>query len=131
MSQGGPASTDDVTKSVDILDSEVLAIEKVMERIHERAKSSDLGSANDFAREIRERFAEVGFVVKVSWYYTSVQDVVMPEVTIVGRTDSKPFDRDQMVHEVTNDILELGEGGVIHTSKDAEMMRRIEEGHKH
>jgi hypothetical protein len=54
----------------------------------------------------------------------------MPEVTITDRCERKPFDHDQMVHEVTHNILGLpGQEGVIKTNTPG--MSRLIQGRKH
>ena len=112
----GMPGYDDMTKGIDVLDSEIIDIQQTLERLTERARVSR--RYDDFDREIKERFAEIGFVVDVLWYETNLADTKMPEVVIKGRTEAKVFDRDRMTHEVTNDLLGLGEGGVIKTDKD-------------
>lgn len=107
---------DDMTKTIDILDSEVLQIEKVINILKERSRTRR--NYDDFQREIKERFAEIGFVVDVAWYETNQADVKMPEIVIKGRTEAKAFDRERMTAEVTGDVLGFGEGGVIATDKE-------------
>jgi hypothetical protein len=131
----GLADADDFTKTLDILDSEAIVIGDIWEALQEKARGRSLNYA-DFDREIKERYAEAGFVVDVVWYHTNVESVKMPEIVFKARTERKEFDRDQMVHEVTNDILGTGQGGVIKTDKA--MMKALEEGsygggpkHKH
>lgn len=109
-------AADDLTKGIDILDSEVLQIEKVLNLL--KTRSALPRNYEDFSREIKERFQDIGFVVDVVWYHTNVDGVKMPEIVIKARTERKVFDRDQMVHEVTSDILGFGEGGVIKTDKE-------------
>jgi len=120
----------------DIADSEVLEIERVLVALTERARDKQR-NFEDFEREIRERFEDIGFVVRVSWYefgregqVGAVPGAAMPEVTIVDRCERKPFDHDRQVHEVTRNILGLpGQEGVIRTNTTG--MRRLVEGHKH
>lgn len=99
------------TSILDVHDSEVLRIGRVMAVLRDRAKSKSL-NYNDFEREIKTRFAEIGFAVNVNWYEYSIggvkQDGAMPEITIMDRTPgSAEFDPDRQVHEVVNNILEL------------------------
>jgi hypothetical protein len=107
---------------LDLYDHEVEEILRLQLKLNDKAR---YGRHNfiDFEREIRERFAGIGFAVEVSWYGFSVggqpQDGAMPEVTVTGRTDGKHvFDPDRQVHEVTRDVLGLGEEGVIKTDPD-------------
>jgi hypothetical protein len=112
--QQAPAA-DDVTKGVDVLDSEVNKIHDVLQTIRKRSMSAR--NLDDFQREIKQRFEDIGFVVRVNWHDTNVEGTFIPEIVITARTERKVFDRDQMVHEVTNDILGLGDGGIISTDK--------------
>lgn len=106
---------------LDVYDHEVDQLMRIQARLTEKAR---YGRHNyiDFEREIRERYAAAGFTVEVSWYGFSVdgqpQEGAMPEVTVTGRTAPHVFDKDRQVHEVTSDILGLGEGGVIKTDRD-------------
>jgi hypothetical protein len=121
-------NSNDISKTIDVYDTEVLAIEKVLATLRERSMGSrNLQSFND---EAQTRFHEIGFLVDIKWFTTDQADVYAPVIDIVGRTEKDfVFDRDQQVHEVTNDVLELGEGGVIKTNKDA--MKALEGHHKH
>lgn len=126
------------TAAPDIADSEILEIEKVLTTLNQRARDKQRNFA-DFEREIRERFEDIGFVVTVSWYefgregqVGAVPGAAMPEVTISGRCERKPFDHDRQVHEVTHNILGLpGQEGVIKTNTGAAGMSRLVKGHKH
>jgi hypothetical protein len=108
---------------LDIYDHEVKQVLALMEALNARAASGQ-HNYNDFEREFRGRFAEIGFTVDVSWYRFSVggveQDGAMPEITITGRTDEKfRFDPDRQVHEAVSNVLELpGEDGWISTDKE-------------
>jgi hypothetical protein len=116
---------------LDLYDHEVEEILQLQARLNDKAR---YGRHNytDFEREIRERFAGIGFTVEVSWYGFSVggrpQEGAMPEVTVTGRADDKHvFDKDRQVHEVTRNILDLpGETGVIKTDPDT--LRNFREG---
>lgn len=121
---GTPAS-DDVTKTIDVYDSEIADIQRVLEAL--RARAAHRVNYDAFQREAIERFADIGFKVDVRWYETDVEGVLQPEVNIVGRTESgHVFDRDRQVHEVVNDYLGLGEGGVVKVDKG--MMKSLEQG---
>lgn len=126
------------TDVLDLYDHEVEEILQLQLRLNEKAR---YGRHNytDFEREIRERFAGIGFTVEVSWYGFAVggqkQDGAMPEVTVTGRTDQKHvFDNDRQVHEVTHNVLGLpGEdAGVIKTSPETlKNFRERNGGHGH
>lgn len=110
----------------EIYDHEIDKIHRTLEALRIKAQSPQNYQA--FQDEIKERFADLGFVVTVKWWETNVEGVLQPEIEITGRTESGfVFDRDQQTHEVTNDLLDLGTGGVI---KSSEGMAKIEQ-HKH
>lgn len=107
---------------IDIYDSEIDKIIAVQHTLQQRA-GDKMRNYGDFEREIRERFEDIGFTVDVNWFSYALNGEVqamsaMPEVTIIGRCDPKfAFDPDQMVHEVTSNVLGLpGDQGVIDTS---------------
>lgn len=121
----------------DLYDTEVEQILQVQERLNDRARHRR-HNYNDFDREIREAFAEIGFTVEVNWHEFAVggqkQDGAMPEVTVTGRTDeSRVFDKDRQVHEVTHNVLGIpGEEGVIKTDPDTlKNFREGQGGHGH
>lgn len=117
--------------SIEILDSEVLEIEKILNTLKDRAESHR-GELGNFDNEIKTRFAEIGFAVDVKWWHTNIEGVKMPEIEIIGRTIARHFDHDKMVHEVTNDVLGLGDGGVIKvTPEDMLKKKAVEQAHKH
>jgi hypothetical protein len=122
---GGFAGSDDLTKTMDVHDSEINLIHQVLTILRERAAKSH--NYDSFQAEIIDRFARIGFVVDVRWYETNQPGVLMPEINISGRTDDHfVFDRDRQTKEVTNDVLGLGEGGVLKVDKD--IMKALEEG---
>ena len=122
---GGMAGTDDLTKTMDVHDSEINMIHEILNIL--RRRSASVRNYDDFQREIIERFGQIGFVVDVRWYETDQPGVLMPEINISNRTEKGfHFDRDKQVHEVTNDILGLGEKGTIKVDK--EMMKSLEDG---
>lgn len=110
-----------VTAPIEVYDSDMVKILDIQEKLQLRAKFSGPRNYIDFEREIRERFEDIGFLVHVNWHSYAVGKVVqvgsaMPEITIIGRTDPDfVFDPDQMVHEVTSNVLDLPESdaGVI------------------
>lgn len=108
---------------LDLYDHEVKQVIELLAELNERAGAKQR-NYEEFEREIRDRFAKLGFTVDVSWYSFSVsgqpQEGAMPEVTITGRTDDKfQFDPDRQVHEAVSNVLELpGEDGWIKTDPD-------------
>lgn len=122
-----------MSQAPDILDSEILEIEKVLETLKDRVEGRSSVDRGQFDREITDRFNAIGFTVDTKWWHTNIESVKMPEITITGRTERREaFDHDKMAHEVTSDILGLGQGGVIKTTTDdTGKIRAVEEGHKH
>lgn len=111
-----PAPTGEIDSLIDItLDSEILKIEKVVEAL--ARKQGQRVFLQSFEQEILGRFEEIGFRVSVAWYEAEVNGVAnvnVPRITILERLEGE-FDPDQMVYEVTKDILDLGTEGVIKT----------------
>lgn len=122
-----------LTSRIEIHDSEINEIHKVLEILRERGSSGRISYA-DFTTEVKDRFAAIGFIVAVNWYEAGTPDgakipgMLIPEIVIKDRTEAKAFDHDQQVHEVTNDVLGLGDGGVIKTRPE-DFQRP--EGHQH
>lgn len=90
---------------IDLYDSEILAAEKVLERLHVKQRTST--NLESFRKEIVERFAEIGLKVDVKVWTTNQDGVFGFEVEITGRTEEIKWDPDRMVHEVRTDILDL------------------------
>jgi len=90
---------------IDLYDSEILAAEKVLERLHEKQRKST--NLEAFRKEIIERFAEIGLKVDVKVWTTNQDGVFGFEVEITGRTEAVNWDHDRQVHEVRTDILDL------------------------
>lgn len=101
-----------VSTLIELHDSDILRLEGVLRRLNTRLGTSV--PLEGFRKEIIERFGEAGFGVNVRVFETNVQSVYSFEIEICQRLGGA-FDPDRMVHEVTNDILGLGEGGVIKT----------------
>lgn len=120
-----------LTANCEIHDSEILEIEKVIRALNERTHNGTKKVDYDaFDREIKERFQNIGFKASVAWWHTNIDGVKMPEITITDRLSAKEFDYDRQVHEVTNDLLDLGEGGVI-KSNPADFQKPTGHGHGH
>lgn len=116
----------DLTSSINLYDSEIDTIHRIVETLRRRAEGPV--SYQAFQDEVIQRFHDAGFKVDVRWYETDQKGVLMPEIQIMDRVDPNfVWDPDRQVHEVTGDLLNLGEGGVI-SSKDAMAQGRE---HKH
>lgn len=96
---------------IEIHDSELLKIESVLKKLNERQYQSSV-NLDGFRREAIERFEQIGFQVAVRCFETDVAGVFAFDIDIVDRLAGE-FDPDRQVHEVTRDLLDLGEGGVI------------------
>lgn len=103
-------------------DSEIIRIGEVMDRLNVMRQSPM--NPEDFYQAGVDMFHKAGIVADIVFYEAAdergqlVPGVWVPEVVLKGRVDEKhEFDWDRQVHEVTNDILGLGEGGVISTKK--------------
>lgn len=102
----------DLTKSINVYDSEVNEIHRVVEALRRRAESPV--SYQAWQDEAIARFHDIGFEVDVRWWSTDVEGMLIPEINIKDRVDKNfVWDPDRQVHEVTGDLLDLGEGGVI------------------
>lgn len=120
---------------IDLYDSDIIEIEKVLLVLRDRlqAQRRNYPAAE---REIRERFAEIGFVVDVNWFRFAAggieqQDGALPEVTVMARCEPVVFDHDRQVHEVTSNILELpgqDKGEIIRTDR-GDAFRKFRQEH--
>lgn len=95
----------------DLYDSDIIKLEDVLRRLQERARSSINMEA--FRKEAVERFQDAGFKVDVKVWETNVKGVYAFDLEFVGKIDAEPFDHERMHHEVTGDLLGLGEKGTI------------------
>ena len=100
----------DVTSLIELNDADILRLEGVFRRLQSR--QGERLNIEAFRQEMCERFADVGFEVFVQAHYTNIEGVYAFDITINDRLEGQ-FDPDQMVHEVTNDLLGLGTGGII------------------
>lgn len=105
--------SNEVTTLIDLADSEILEVEQVIRQLN--AKRKTRMSMEAFRKEAIERFGLAGFGVDVKCWTTNVEGVYLFDIEIQSR-QAPPVDPDQMVHEVTNDLLGLGTKGVISTS---------------
>jgi len=133
-----------VSSEVNLYDTEILAVEKVLDKLNERRQKTSRMSYEAFGDEARNRFHEIGLVASVRWYEAGVEQpdgtlkkvegTLIPEIVIKARTDSKTFqfDHERMQHEVQSDILQLGTGGKVKlTSEDVRKILETEKGHRH
>lgn len=122
-----------LTINCEVYDSEIIQIEAALVLLNEQIQGGQRVNRGEFDRQIVERFQDLGFVAVVNWYTAAtsdgalIPDMLIPEIVIRDRIERHEFDHDKMVHEVTHDILETGDGGVI----KADMSAFQEPDHKH
>ena len=120
-----------MTSQVDLMDTEILRVEKVTQALNQR--QGKMGTNLEaFRKEIIERFADIGFKVDVKVYTTDQEGLYAFDIDITDRLAGQ-FDPDRQVHDVTNDILELGDSGVINTQQTASGLHLLHggKGHSH
>lgn len=114
----------------DLYDSDILAIEKGplawMQSQQRMAKDLD-----NFVRAAKDKFEDIGIRANIKTYDTNEDGTFAFEVEILGRTERRDFDYDRMVHQVTNNILELPDqdGGIIKT--DEAMLKAAQKSFRH
>ncbi len=107
-----------VTSLVDLYDSEILRLEKVLHQLNDKqGRRVDLEA---FRREIMERFASQGFGVEVKTYTTDQSGTYAFDVEIRERLGERSvleggqgFDHERQAWEIQHDVLDLNEGGTI------------------
>lgn len=118
-------------------DSEALELARIARILNERRTRfnfSDGHQRANFRREAKQRFEEAGFTVEViirgetDIDGNETGDYYEVELMPTGRVEKHEFDHDRMVHEVTNDLLDRGEGGVLKADPDS--LRQAQE-HRH
>lgn len=126
-----------MTQPVEVYDSDILAIDRIMECLAKRYQGS-YRNYLAFEREATDLFGEIGLRITINWRGFMIngvpQEGAMPEITPVERLT--PFDPDRMVYEVTQNILDLpGQepGEVIKTDQGGTFKAFREVGglHKH
>lgn len=118
----------DVTSQIpDLHDSEIARMGEVIAKLnHFQGRSLNLEA---FRRSIVERFQDIGFKVDVKVWDTNQDGLFAFDVEIIDRLEGS-FDPDRQVFEVTNDLLGLGDKGVIKTKQDASGLHAVN-GHGH
>jgi hypothetical protein len=115
---------EDVMDFDDLYDSERIAISGVMAALGQRIGTGMEGSA--FQREVRERFAEIGFVARCDLKKDMLDPRPwddkpwVPDISIIGRTEKQgEFDHERMGHEVRSNILGKNEQGAVQKTQVA------------
>lgn len=71
---------------------------------------------DQFAREAKDAFGEIGFVIDVMWSEVTAEGLpgtaAIPQITVIGRQDRHETDHDRIKHEVQAGLLD-GKKGVI------------------
>ena len=123
-----------VGASIELYDSDILNIEEVLLKLNEKVGRQL--NFEDFEREVKGRFAEIGLRTEVAWFRYAVEGKqveggAMPEITVTGRIEpEREFDHDRLRHEVTQNILELpGQTPGEKIKPDSETVRRFLEEH--
>ncbi len=102
------------SRAPDLNDADILRMEGVMKMLKD--SQGKVKNLEAFRKEAVERFGEIGFEVDVKVWSTNVEGVYGMEFEILSRLEGQ-FDPDQMVHEVTNDLLGIDPNpGVIRSS---------------
>jgi hypothetical protein len=125
-------------------DTEIIEMQRIKDEVNNRASLRGGSVDRDaMGRELKDRmYTEAGLVVNVLWYTVgeqmpdgSIREIVGrfdPEVVPVGRVNKQGVDHDQMKHEIVNDVLGLGEGGLIKvTTGDVRAALEHAKGHSH
>lgn len=119
-----------LTIRCEIYEHEIDRIQDVLSKLNE--KTGRYGVDRDaWDREAQDRFAGIGFKVSILWHYTNIENCYLPEITMYDRTEPITWDPDRQVHEVTNDYLGLGEGGVIKTKSGLHVVSHHRHGGHH
>jgi hypothetical protein len=118
-----------VETTLDLLDSEILVIEKVVKKLNSYKNQMGL---LEFGDAVEEEFGEAGYKAYVVWHFpdgTTIPHASLeftltvavgrmaapdPEITIVDRiTPIASFDHERMSWEVQRDILDIDTPGAI------------------
>jgi hypothetical protein len=126
-----------------LYDTELGKILDILGQINERVKDRQV-DRDSLDREMRERIHnEVGIKVSIRWWtcgekmpdgtLKEIPGMYEPEIVPIERvTKELEYDHDRQRHEVINDALKIGEGGLIKvTAEDARKVLETVQGHKH
>lgn len=115
MTDAQEANAPGLTTKMELYDSEILEIEKVLNIMNDKRKQRR--DYDSFTNELKERFHEIGLVISVLWYEAGeeqadgsvkkIEGVLLPEIVIKDRVAKHTFDHERMKHEIVNNILEL------------------------
>jgi hypothetical protein len=126
-----------------LYDTELGGLLDLLGEIDERVRGRSI-DRDSLDRELRDRCAtEIGIRVSIRWYtcgeeqedgtLKEIPGMYKPFVVPQGRmTKEAEYDHDRQRHEVINDVLGIGEGGLIKvTAEDARKVLETVGGHKH
>jgi len=134
----------EIDNGFQLYDSELDKLIDLMKEIEGRVLRRQRVDRDALGNEIRERCAnEVGLKVSVRWYtcgeempdgtVREIPGMYQPEVVPIDRvTKESEYDHDRQRHEVVNDVIGIGEGGIIKvTAADVRAALEHGKGHKH
>lgn len=135
----------EIDEGIQLYDTELGKVLDILGEIQEkRITGRDRIDRDALDREIRERCAnEAGIVVSVRWYtcgeempdgtVREIPGMYMPEPVPIGRvTKEAEYDHERQRHEVINDALKIGEGGLIKvTPGEVRQALEMGRGHQH
>lgn len=120
----------DINSHCELYDSDILAIE-TGPLLYAQQRSGHRLNIDRFCKDLTEQFAAIGLGVDVKVYTTAQEGTWAFEVEIQRRLEKQEFDYDRMVHEVTNNILEMPgqDKGFINTAEAMnELLRKERSG---
>ena len=95
-----------IDSRIDLHDSDIDKMDKGP-LAYAKSKAGTSMNIDQFAKDMKEQFANIGFNVEVKVYDTDQQGTYAFEVEIQGRNALSLFDPDRQVHEVTSNFLQL------------------------
>lgn len=107
----------ELSSAIELNDADILKVESVLQVLNSRGPGQRR-NLEDFRKEILERFGGAGFKTDVKVFEALTyggEQIFVYKIEIIGRYEGA-FDPDQMVAEVTADVLDLGTKGVIKSS---------------
>lgn len=134
----------EIDEGIQLYDTELGQILDILGEINQRVEGRENVDRDALDREIRDRCAtEAGIIVSVRWYTCGVEmpdgtvreipGMLKPEPVPIARvTKELEYDHDRQRHEVINDALKIGEGGLIKvTPGEVRQALEIGRGHQH
>lgn len=133
----------EIDEGIQLYDTELGQVLDILGEIQEKRITGRSRIDRDAVHnEIRERIAnEAGIVVSVRWYEAGeempdgtlrkIEGMYVPDIVPLRRVvKEQEYDHDRQRHEVINDALKIGEGGLIKVTP-AEVRQALEMGRGH